>query len=123
MSTSYKRVLPRDLFRESLLLKCLGKLCLLIEDGELSGLYYEHVRTDSTFKVGCQESDGGLICHNIKFFRTSDKRYIPIFTGLARPGEHWPLLCTTFDEEEIEVFDNDGNITDDFKEFICQNPL
>ena len=28
----YERVVPRDLFNEAILLKCMGKVCLLIED-------------------------------------------------------------------------------------------
>lgn len=39
---SYKRVLPRDLFNEAKLLKCLGQLALLIHDGKApDGLSFE----------------------------------------------------------------------------------
>lgn len=41
MTSSYRRVLPRDLFNEAKLLKCLGQLSLMIHDGKCE-LRVEH---------------------------------------------------------------------------------
>ena len=46
---TYRRVLPRDLFNEAKLLKCLGQLALIIHDGQdsagqtVQGLLFMHV--------------------------------------------------------------------------------
>lgn len=117
MPKGYTRVLPRDLFRESLLLKCLGKLCLLIHDNEITWLTFRHGAESYPFAVDIRESDGGLSCGNVCFYRKSDDTFIEIYTGLARPGDSWPLLACV-NAEEVEVFDSDGDLNPEFKEAV-----
>ncbi len=42
MSQEYTRVIPRDLFNEAKLLKCIGRLVLLIHDGDHNNISFEH---------------------------------------------------------------------------------
>ena len=66
--TNYKRVLPRDLFNEAKLLKCVGKIVLLIEDEMIPVTYhYDNTLTDN-FIVGQNQSDGSFFVKNISFF-------------------------------------------------------
>ena len=52
MNTQYERVIPRDLFNEAKLLKCVGLLVLKIHDGEnpanvyhaLLGYFFSHIQ-------------------------------------------------------------------------------
>lgn len=131
MSSNYTRVVPRDLFRESLLLKCLGRLVLLIHDGKLPWLKFYHNSEFNTelefkgFEISCRDEDGGLECNTVKFYPADTPEdsemweyELDIYTGLARQGDHWPLLCTVEAGEEIEVFDNEGNINPEFEKAV-----
>lgn len=66
MYTQYQRVLPRDLFNESKLLKCIGQLVLLIHDGNCpNGLAFtHHDEDDEPFIIRLME-DGHLTITNI----------------------------------------------------------
>lgn len=64
---SYIRVLPRDAFNESMLLKCIGKLVILIEDGKLPNWTYRH--DEDTFDIQQEEGDGSISVANIHFTR------------------------------------------------------
>ena len=61
----YKRVLPRDLFNEAKLLKCLGRLCLLIED-DMCKLEYDHDDEFAEgFVIGQLQECGGIYPLNL----------------------------------------------------------
>jgi hypothetical protein len=62
------RVLPRDAFNDANLLKCIGQLTLLIEDGKLD-LTYEY--DGEPFDIRQDESDGSTFVANISFYAPS----------------------------------------------------
>lgn len=117
---SYTRVIPRDLFNESKLLKCLGQLALLIHDGvgipnglklEYSHFENDDGRLEEGFRIEQDESDGALYCSNLELF--CDGRLI----GLRCPynsKDPYPLIWTS-DEDEGMVFCHDGSLTKGFK--------
>lgn len=98
---TYKRVLPRDIFNEANLLKCIGKLTLMIEDGLILWLSYHY--DGEPFVVCMHECDGSLYVANIQFIahnKTLDVR---------RPlnsREAWPLFINA--DDCIDVFNDDG---------------
>ena len=61
----YTRAIPRDLFNEAKLLKCLGQLALLVHDGKTSGLPLSVTHDGEPFDVDQDESDGSLLCWNV----------------------------------------------------------
>jgi len=115
---SYQRVVPRDLFNESKLLKCLGQLVLLIHNGcdkdgtaTPANLKYEHV--GNQFNIIQDPSDGSIESPNMRFYNNGS------FLCFGHPmncNEPYPLLLKTVDDE-IEVFNDDGTLTDQFREF------
>lgn len=109
---SYDRVLPRDLFNEGLLLKCLGKVSLAIHNGLLPILTVSHL-TDETLGFDIRLSPcGHLYCSNLKF--ECNHRDI-LFATPVNSRDSWPLLWG-FDFESLynEVFDGGGDLDKDF---------
>ncbi len=109
----YERVLPRDLFNEAKLLKCLGRLCLLIHN-ELCSLTMEH--DDSVcrgFDIRQDAAEGSLYCSNLHFF-TPKKRRILVYS-FYNSHEEYPLGHTDDrTHEECEVFTPQGKLTEEF---------
>jgi hypothetical protein len=61
----YNRVIPRDLFNEAKLLKCLGQLCLLIDKGQCPGLSVVQPPCDNNaFRILQDQSDGSIYVSN-----------------------------------------------------------
>lgn len=110
---SYLRVIPRDLFNEASLLKCLGKLALQLEDN------YRHrdVHLEDfgqAFAIEQNPDDGSIHVANLPFM-VDGVQY-----NLYRPlnsREDWPLWLST-DAEDIPVFDNFGGLSPEFKGFL-----
>lgn len=101
---SYHRAVPRDLFNEANLLKCIGQLVLLVEDGKLPWLSYHH--DGDAFNVEQNESNGALYVANVQFF-ASNKTLC--FERPLNSREPWPLLLET-ETESFEVFDGTGKV-------------
>lgn len=101
---SYTRVLPRDLFNESSLLKCLGKLVLLIEDGLLPWMSYHH--DGDAFNIMQNESSGALYVSNVQFFAANKTLN---FERPLNSREAWPLYLET-DDNAFEVFNGAGEV-------------
>ena len=120
MTYVYRRVLPRDLFNESKLHKCLGRLALAVHDGvDLAGnpcprsLRIDHDGRE--FTVYQDPSDGSLFCENIRFYAGE----IPIRLRLIYNSRaEYPLVHPS-GEDEIAVFRDDGGLTDEFRQ-LCQ---
>lgn len=117
---SYERALPGDAFNEANLLKCIGRLTLLIEDGLLPGLIYDYY--GGPFEIEQNPSDGSLSISNIEFYLTDpdtpndkNKNLLPIFFYRSlNSRDNWPL----FEKETHEpVFDSEGNFIFDIKPF------
>lgn len=108
----YQRVVPRDLFNESKLLKCLGQLALLAHDG-LVKLTVEN--SGDEFRINQRSHDGGLyVCDGIQFKR--GQLVLDLFS-LYNSKEPYPLMCET-EDGEVCVFNDDGSLTDEFSEYI-----
>lgn len=99
---SYHRVVPRDLFNEASLLKCLGRLALMIEDQVVAGLGYEYDGTP--FQIEQNPSNGAIYCTNLQFFCDGEPM------ELIRPlnsREPYPLYWM-IDDNAVPVFDDRG---------------
>lgn len=85
---SYLRVLPRDAFNESSLLKCIGKLTLLIHDGKLPEWSFSH--DNEAFQIEQDESDGSISVANIEFVRNGER--VRVCTPL-NSRRKWPAMA------------------------------
>lgn len=99
---TYKRVLPRDAFNEAKLLKCIGKLTLMIEDGMLPEWQYHH--DSEPFNIVQDDSDGSISVSNITFWH--NKKRVRVSTGL-NSKENWPMVMQKNDSEYY-LFSEDG---------------
>ena len=108
-----KRVIPRDLFNDANLLKCLGRICLLIHDGKLP-LDVEY--DDEPYDIRMNPSDGSTFVANLNF-QTLKGRCVYFTRGLdAR--DSWPLLAQDDQGRAVYVFDAQGNVTTHFMDFL-----
>jgi hypothetical protein len=115
--TKYERVIPRDLFNEATLLKCMGKVCLLIEDRMIN----LQIREASPSLVNGFDIRQDISSGDIKVANLSITLYgieLEFFTPL-NSREPWPLRCTHPDiEDEIEVFNQDGSLNEQFNQLV-----
>jgi hypothetical protein len=111
----YQRVIPRDLFNEAKLLKCIGRLVLLIHDGDHNNISFEH--DGEPFEIYQNQDDGSLSIENIYFSIGEDR--LSFYTNY-NSKLNYPLFCTsTQDGETYSVFDEHGNYEPEFIEY-CQ---
>lgn len=112
MNTNYNRVIPRDLFNEAKLLKCIGLLVLKIHDGLApEGLtVYEH--DDAPFRIALMD-EGALTITSIVFTIGEDTL---TFKTTYNSKASYPLRCEYENGEQL-VFDEQGNFTNEFLEF------
>lgn len=110
-TTTYQRVLPRDLFNESKLLKCIGRLCLLIHD-RLTPCKMTFDDTGEPFEID-QLPDGELTIVNIHI---TIKRAIFLFKTKYNSKANYPLYLE-YDYCDYLVFDEAGEFTQDFIDF------
>ena len=104
---SYIRVIPRDLFNEANLLKCIGQLYIKIES-----IGFTHVAQFSEghlshFQIEQDPSDGSIYVANLQF-QIGNRHY-----HLSRPlnsRQPWPLYASR-DDDSIPVFDEDGTLS------------
>lgn len=82
------RVLPRDAFNDANLLKCIGKLTMLIEDGALDWLRYSY--NGEPFDIQQDPSSGSTYVSNI-FFHTQKGEPVAHVRPL-NSREAWPLI-------------------------------
>jgi len=111
MNTEYNRVIPRDLFNEAKLLKCIGRLCLLIHDGFDNGISFEH--DGEPFQIGLMD-DGFLAVNNIEF--SIGDEYL-IIKSQYNAKTNYPLYLE-HDYCDYLVFDEQGEYTQEFKEAL-----
>jgi hypothetical protein len=129
----YKRVMPRDGFNEAKYIKSLSRLVMLIED-ELCTLTYVFDQIHATyidlpfgerqgpagFILDQRNSDGGLECKNLKFYKNAVLHAGHEVEMHSVPNGRSPfnLLAATDDGGEVQVFADDGELTDEFKASI-----
>lgn len=100
---NYKRVLPRDLFNESALLKCLGKLWIHLDNARYPGVSMSEFAAE--FAIDQNQSTGGIFSRNVHLIVRGS------CVHLERPlneRDTWSLYATDSDDNEYIVFDNDG---------------
>ena len=112
MSFTFVRVLPRDLFNDSKILKCIGQLCLHIEDcKEPYGIGYEY--NELPFSIH-QTFCGHLFIANI-IFKVRNKPLL--FKTVYNNKRPYPLLCE-YNNIEYTVFTDKGEYEKEFIDFI-----
>ena len=114
---NYRRVIPRDLFNEAKLLKCLGLLSLRVHENagpicdRLNIVLEDEL---SGFKI-MQHIDGSIGCINFFLFNNNGT---PVFLSTPLNSKlNYPLLFETlsFGEQICEfVFNDEGEFTEDF---------
>ena len=113
----YQRVIPRDLFNECKLLKCLGQLAVLIHDGIRMPPNLRSEADGSEFRIDQNPGCGGLyVSDGIKFV------VLGVELSLKTPynsKESYPLLCET-EDDEVQVFDDNGQLTDEFRNYVAR---
>jgi hypothetical protein len=115
---TYKRVLPRDLFNESKLLKCLGQVALHAEN-DVVNLWISHRDKEKGFLIDQDPSDGSLFCSNLKIHTMAGcdlRLYSPY--GSRDPYPLYFVDQTNDEEPEQEVFNNDGSFTAVFLAYV-----
>ncbi len=114
---TYRRVIPRDLFNEADLLKCYGRLAILLDELPKNAAIMHHL--GGAFEPVQDQSDGSLTLYpSIEFYiahRGGCRLHRPL-----NSREPWPLYATLLDgkSEEIAVFSRIGDLTDEFKRMI-----
>lgn len=109
----YLRVIPRDLFNEANLLKCYGRIYLLLETMNIDGVSLEH--DGEAFDVDQNPSSGGIFLRNVKLIVHG---YAPDIERPLNARSSWPLYLTTSNDEEISVFDDNGDFTPDMLTYL-----
>lgn len=111
----YKRVLPRDLFNEAKLLKCMGRLCLLIHDDMIPVKMEKIEDFNCSWTIGLCD-DGYLIIKDLEIYVKGKRIY---FRTVVNSKEGWPLFahdpatCC-----EYRVFNERGVWDREFLEFV-----
>jgi hypothetical protein len=110
----YYRVIPRDLFNEAKLLKCFGRLSLLVHDLMLpDGVNIEINHDGEAFKIEQDFNSGDLYINNI--ITSINNSYVTFKTKL-NSKDNYPLICE-YQYDYYNVFDDSGEFTEEFIEF------
>lgn len=110
---THNRVIPRDFFNEAKLLKCMGLLSLKILDNMIpDGLKIEISESGEPFDIRLL-NDGSLTVINYPVI-INDKLSVTLKTTYNSKVKY-PLLCE-YNYIEYEVFDDNGNFTQEFIE-------
>lgn len=112
----YNRVLPRDLFNEAKLLKCLGQLCLLIHEGKCSLKVVHDTKYWEGFNVQQDPGDGDLFVVNLKV-HTKDGKSVSLDTGL-NAKEPYPMLFSIGDVAEQPLFTDAGQLSPEYFRYL-----
>lgn len=117
--SNYVRVLPRDLFNEASLLKCYGRLWVLLDDMRNHSAVFVTENVDA-FDVMQDQASGAIYVCNVEF------TVLGMPVRLTRPlnsRDAWPLYVEGDDDrfpfDPIKVFDHDGNLSADMRELIA----
>lgn len=115
--SDYRRVIPRDLFNESALLRDLGKLWILLD--ETSGHNAQFVQEDvDMFDISQDPASGNIRVKNLEF-TINGELYL-----LERPlnsREPHPLMIMRMgdpDYDLLDVFTDEGRLSDEMKDLL-----
>lgn len=105
----YFREIPRDLFNEANLLKCLGALYIETENYQHIEISYDH----KAFNIAQDPADGSLFCVNVKLLVNGQE--IKLFRPL-NSRDPYPLFFYDEDDEIAEeVFTDKGKLSSAFR--------
>jgi hypothetical protein len=110
--TNYIRVIPRDLFNESKLLKCLGALYIESEHHEglsVERAYHAEGSRDG-FEIVQDQDSGAIYCRDVVV--TYRGRVLHCYTGLNARGPY-PMYAD-HEDETVAVFTVDGRLSEEF---------
>ena len=109
---NYNRVVPRDLFNEAKLLKCMGKLCLAILDNNapINMTFVDH---GMPFMIGLID-EGSLTIKNLSIFIDHQ---LYLFKTTYNSKSNYPLFVQ-YDYCDYKVFNEDGDWDEEFLNFI-----
>lgn len=118
----YQRVIPRDLFNEAKLLKCLGQLSLIIEDmldkarqAPPRGMKLVHnTFSDHGFTINQHDDSGDIYCDNLQLVVDG---YEVALAAQLNSKDPYPLIFDPYGCA-ARVFTDDGVMTDEFMELI-----
>lgn len=113
-NAAYQRVMPRDLFNEGKLLKCIGQLALLIHNGIRWPLKLRH--RGRAFRIAQDPSHGGIFITNV----TASLNGTPLTLYTTMNGrDTYPLV---WEDEELgvegKVFTDSGQLTSEFTSWL-----
>lgn len=110
---NYSRVIPRDFFNEAKLLKCFGQLSLKMLDNQVpEGVNISIEESGEPFDI-CLSSEGGLYIAN---YETTINNVPVIFVTTYNSKSAYPFFCQ-YDYCDYEVFNEDGEFTEEFINF------
>lgn len=111
---SYARVVPRDLFNEAKLLKCLGALYIAAEHRN-GDLIVQHAEEGSCegWDIQQDESDGSIFCANVEVIFRRKLLHCSTPLNSKRP---YPLYAQ-YGDEVVPVFDDTGKLSEEFEAF------
>lgn len=115
---TYTRVIPRDLFNEADLLKCYGRLWILLDEtrGHVAQLGEEEQLPGAPFEIWQDEADGSISVANVPFTIRGERWRLSRPLNCRNP---WPLWCSSPDEEICErVFTEEGRFSPEFLRLI-----
>lgn len=108
------RIIPRDLFNDANLLKCLGALWIKLDNWRDHDARLEKEPDHTAFDIQQNEADGSTECVNVIFTRRGER--FPLIRPM-NSRESYPLWLVT-DDDSISVFDDDGELSPEFVEFV-----
>lgn len=116
MNSKYIRVLPRDLFNEAKLLKCIGRLCLLIHDNT-TPIRMSFIDDGKPFEIALMD-EGALTVVNVRvLIHLNDDPMEFVFKTIYNRQSNFPLYVE-HDGCDYLVFNEAGNFSEEFNEFI-----
>lgn len=111
---TYKRVVPRDFFNESKLLKCLGQFQLVAENSKTLQVTFNN----GPFEIQQDQSDGSLYCANYTVTLLGD---VVTLVTTYNSKESYPLLATWRNETYYVFRENGELMPSDFLNAILNN--
>lgn len=111
-NVNYDRVIPRDLFNESKLLKCMGQLCLMIHDG-LTPVKMKMSHDGKPFEISLMDEG----CLTIKNMEITINGEFHTFKTTYNSKDPFPLYVETDDLSDVPVFDDHGKWDQEFIDY------
>lgn len=108
--SNYIRIVPRDFFNESKLLKCMGQLYLKNLDCQFPPDFQVEIEeSGEPFEIQLTD-DGRLFVSNYTVIINGRNLN---FSTIYNSQDDYPMVCI-YDGERIVVFDDNGNFTFEF---------